>query len=318
MIYKISFVLILFVNSIFELFIKENKINTSQDIIINKGMRLDQISTLLHDNEIINNKNLFKLWVKIHFSEKNIMFGEYRFENKLSIDSVFKKISKGETLLRKLTIIEGWSKFDLYSKVKSLYPETNLKLDEMPTFIVADTYLFNVMEGSEKLIENIKKKSADTADALWKKRLMDSPLSNINEMFTLSSIVEKETSINEERHKIAGVFYNRINKGMRLQSDPTVVYALTQGKSKLERKLLRKDLRFKSKFNTYMNRGLPPEPICYPGLDSLKAVIFPEKNNLFFFVADPKNNGHIFSKDYDQHLKNIKNIKNFKKQNFYD
>lgn len=315
MIYKIFFVLILFVNIIFELFLKENKINISQDIIIKKGMRLDQISTLLYENEIINNKNLFKLWVKIHFSEKNIMFGEYRFENKLSIDSVFKKISKGETLLRKLTIIEGWSKFDLYSKVKFLYPETNFKIDEMPTFIIADTYLFNITEGSKKLIENIKKKSADTAEALWKERLMDSPLSNINEMFILSSIVEKETSINEERYKIAGVFYNRIDKGMRLQSDPTVVYALTQGKSKLERKLLRKDLRFKSKFNTYMNKGLPPEPICYPGLDSLKAVIFPEKNNLFFFVADPKNNGHIFSKDYDQHLENIKNIK---KYNFDD
>jgi UPF0755 protein len=164
-------------------------------------------------------------------------------------------------------------------------------------------------------LKTSKKKSADTAEALWKERLMDSPLSNINEMFILSSIVEKETSINEERYKIAGVFYNRIDKGMRLQSDPTVVYALTQGKSKLERKLLRKDLRFKSKFNTYMNKGLPPEPICYPGLDSLKAVIFPEKNNLFFFVADPKNNGHIFSKDYDQHLENIKNIK---KYNFDD
>jgi UPF0755 protein len=157
-IYKIFFVLILFVNIIFELFLKENKINISQDIIIKKGMRLDQISTLLYENEIINNKNLFKLWVKIHFSEKNIMFGEYRFENKLSIDSVFKKISKGETLLRKLTIIEGWSKFDLYSKVKFLYPETNFKIDEMPTFIIADTYLFNITEGSKKLIENIKKK----------------------------------------------------------------------------------------------------------------------------------------------------------------
>ena len=313
MIYKIFFVLVLLLNTIFELFLKENKINTYQDIIIEKGMRLDEISSLLYENEIINNKNLFKLWVKLNLSEKNIMFGEYRFENKLSINSVFKKISKGEIFLRKLTIIEGWTKFNLYSKIKLLFPESNLKLEEMPTFIIADTYFFSITEGSEKLIENIKKKSAETADQLWKKRLIDSPLSNISEMFILSSIVEKETSINEERFKIAGVFYNRIDKGMKLQSDPTVVYALTQGKSKLERKLLRKDLKFKSKFNTYVNKGLPPEPICYPGLDSLKAVIFPEKNNLFFFVADPKNNGHIFSKDYDQHLKNIKNIKNIKR-----
>jgi len=113
-IYKVIFVLVLLLNTIFELFLKENKINTHQDIIIEKGMRLDQISSLLYENEIINNKNLFKLWVKLNFSEKNIMFGEYRFENKLSINSVFKKISKGEIFLRKLTIIEVWTKFNLY------------------------------------------------------------------------------------------------------------------------------------------------------------------------------------------------------------
>ena len=272
-------------------------------------MGLDQISNLLYTNNIINNQNLFKLWVKLNFSEKKIMSGEYRFEKKKSINKVFKKISQGDILLRKFTIIEGWTKLDLYLQLKLLFPDTRLKVEDMPTLIVADTYLFSITDGGNKLILDIRKKSFDVAEKLWLKRDENSKLSSINEMIILSSIVEKETSLDEERYKIAGVFFNRLDKGMRLQSDPTVVFSITQGKSKLNRKLLRKDLKFKSKFNTYLNHGLPPEPICYPGLESIKAVIHPEVNDLFFFVADPKNNGHIFSKDYHQHLENIKNIK---------
>ena len=115
-----------------------------------------------------------------------------------------------------------------------------------------------------------------------------------------------------KKKEVAGVFYNRLKKGMRLQSDPTVIFSITKGEKKFNRKLLRKDLKYKSPFNTYLNKGLPPLPICFPGIKSIEATLNPDQNEYFYFVADPKINGHIFSKHYHQHLKTIKKIKEYK------
>ena len=136
---------------------------------------------------------------------------------------------------------------------------------------------------------------------------------SINEIFVLASIVEKETSLESEKSKIAGVFYNRLKKKMRLQSDPTVVFALTKGKEKLKRKLLRKDLKFESVFNTYQNSGLPPETIGFPSYESLIATSQPYNSNLLYFVANRLTEGHLFSSSYKEHLRNIKAIKNEEK-----
>ena len=134
----------------------------------------------------------------------------------------------------------------------------------------------------------------------------------MEDAFILSSIIEKETSLDYEKKEVAGVFYNRLKKGMRLQSDPTVIFSITKGKKKFSRRLLRKDLKYKSPFNTYLNKGLPPLPICFPGIKSIEATLNPNQNEYFYFVADPEINRHIFSKHYHQHLKTIKKIKEYK------
>ena len=121
-------------------------------------------------------------------------------------------------------------------------------------------------------------------------------------MFILASIVEKETSIKNEKPLISGVFYNRLNKNMRLQSDPTVIYAITEGKYKLKRNLTRKDLKFKSVHNTYVNKGLPPSIIGFPGKDSLLSATS-KKSDLLYFVAKNEGGEHYFSSNYKQHLK---------------
>ena len=132
-------------------------------------------------------------------------------------------------------------------------------------------------------------------------------------MFILASIVEKETSIRNEKPIISGVFFNRLNKNMRLQSDPTVIFAITEGKYRLKRKLTRKDLKFKSVHNTYVNKGLPPKIIGFPGKDSLLSATSPKKSNLLYFVSKNKGGEHYFSSNYKQHLKNIEASKDGKK-----
>ena len=114
----------------------------------------------------------------------------------------------------------------------------------------------------KEILQNIAKASENLSTKIWDDRDISIPLKNINELFILASIVEKETFLNEEKPIISGVFYNRLKKNMKLQSDPTVVYAITLGKKKMGRKLLRKDLKFKSKYNTYIHKELPPAPIC--------------------------------------------------------
>ena len=127
---------------------------------------------------------------------------------------------------------------------------------------------------------------------------------NLHEVLTLASIIEKETSISNERFLVSSVFQNRLKKNMRLQSDPTVIYSLPFFKGKLSKK----DLVYNSPYNTYIHRGLPPGPIANPGLQSILAVLNPSKKNFLYFVATG-NKGHLFSKTYKEHKKNIRVIK---------
>ena len=275
-------------------------------------MGLSEVSDLLKKKNIIKSKLAFKVWIKVNFVETKIKFGEYQFEKEVSVNKIVRKLKNGDLFFRKFTIVEGTTKFDLLKKINKIYPDQKIDISELSDFFVAETYYYNVAESANELIKNISKSSSEIVKKLWSQRDEELPLKNMKEVFILSSIIEKETSLDYEKKEVAGVFYNRLKKGMRLQSDPTVIFSITKGKKKFNRKLLRKDLKFKSPFNTYLNKGLPPLPICFPGIKSIKATVNPDQNDYFYFVADPKINGHIFSKHYHQHLKNIKKIKEYK------
>ena len=143
-------------------------------------------------------------------------------------------------------------------------------------------------------------------DQAWNNRDESVPVKNKYELLILASIIEKETSLPEERALVASVFANRLKIGMRLQTDPTVIYALTLGKSDLGRSLTRKDLQIDSPYNTYQNLGLPPTPICNPGAESIWAAAHPADTDFIFFVADG-NGGHNFARTLGEHNRNVKN-----------
>ena len=300
------------INIFFELFFKDFELKNNERIIIERGMNLSEVSNLLKNNNIIKSTLAFKIWIKFNFAETKIKVGEYQFENGISVNKIVRKLKNGDFFFRKFTIVEGTTKFDLLEKIRRIYPDQEIDLSDISDFFVADTYYYNVAESANELIKNISKSSSRILNKLWSQRDEKLLLKNIEEVFILSSIIEKETSLDYEKKEVAGVFYNRLKKGMRLQSDPTVIFSITKGKKKFKRKLLRNDLKYKSPFNTYLNKGLPPLPICFPGIKSIEATINPEQNEYFYFVADPKINRHIFSKHYHQHLKTIKNIKEYK------
>ena len=306
--------LIIFINFLFLFFFKEKEILDGRTIIIEPGMKLGQISKILLDEDLIRNKNFFIIWAKLNLSEKKLKYGEYKFEGEYSINKILNKLKEGKSLDRKITIIEGTTKFDLLNNLNSLRDDFKLSISDIPENIIANTYFYKFSDNPKIILEKIVKKSSQISDRIWASRNIQISIQNISEMFVLASIIEKETSKKIEKPIISGVFYNRFKKNMKLQSDPTVVYAITNGKSKMDRKLLRRDLKIKSKYNTYVNKGLPPSPICFPGIDSLYATINPSNSDYLYFVSNFKDGGHIFSSTYKQHLQNIKKVQKLRKK----
>ena len=303
--------LILF-NIFYSLFFSYDKNIEKVSFVIEPGMKLNEISEQLYYEEIISNKFAFKLWNKINFLERKIKYGEFYIEGRNSIYNVTNKLSSGQKVYRKITLIEGSSKYDLLKILKEIDPKSSLKLYDIPDMIVADTYNYTVTDDSRRILDYMIKTSKRFSENIWEERNKEIPINKISEMYILASIVEKESALKSEKNKIAGVFFNRINLGMRLQSDPTVEFAITMGEKKLDRKLLRKDLKIDSEYNTYMISGLPPSIICFPGKDSLVAVSKPYKSDFLYFVSKRRNGEHFFSTTYKEHLKRIREVKNVK------
>ena len=276
-------------------------------------MKSVQISEILLDNGLIKNKNFFVVWAKLNLSETKLKYGEYKFEGFYSIHTILKKLKEGKSINRKITIVEGTTKFDLLHNINSLRGDFKLSISDIPENIVANTYFYKFSDSPKMILDKIVKKSNQISERIWESKSFDIDIKDISQMFILASIIEKETSKKIEKPIISSVFHNRFKKNMKLQSDPTVVYAITNGKSKMERKLLRKDLKIKSRYNTYLNKGLPPSPICFPGIDSLEASIKPVNSDYLYFVSNFQDGGHIFSSTYKEHLLNIKKVKKLKK-----
>jgi len=301
--------LILF-NLFYSLFFSFDKNLEKVSFVIEPGMKLNEISEQLYQENIISNKFAFNLWNKINFLEKKIKYGEFYIEGKNSVYNITNKLSSGQKVYRKITLIEGSSKYDLLRILKEIDPNSSLKLDNIPDLIIADTYNYTVTDNAQRILDFMIRTSKRFSEKIWEKRNKEIPLNKVSEMHILASIVEKESALKSEKNKIAGVFFNRINLGMRLQSDPTVEFAITMGEKKLDRKLLRKDLKIDSEYNTYMISGLPPSIICFPGKDSLVAVSKPYKSNFLYFVSKKRNGEHFFSTTYKDHLERIREVKN--------
>jgi len=285
-------------------------VNYNYNLIIKPNQSLRHISKNLYQYKIIHNKSIFEILVYINFAEKKLKAGEYNFY-KDNIFKIAKKIMKGDVYQRKFTIAEGLSSLEainILRNIEGIIVDTEIKIPEEGS-LFPDTYFFVYGTKIKDIISKMQVTMNETLKSSWKNRNKKINLKNFKEVLILASIVEKETSIKEEKANVAQVFLNRLDLKMKLQSDPTVIYGIIKQNGEFNRELTKEDLNFDSEYNTYLNSGLPKNPISNPGKDSIIAVTNPTFGNLLYFVAD-ETGGHIFSTSYKEHLNNIKKIKN--------
>ena len=272
---------------------------------ISRGVSSQKVAAILTENDVIANPLWFRLLLRYRKADGNIKAGEYLFTPHLRMVEVFEKLCKGDVLYHKFTIPEGYTINQVLSQMEK---DDKLvgEIDEIPQegTVLPETYTFQRGESRSAIIAAAMLSMQKKIQKIWEHRDDNLPYKNMYEMLIMASIVEKETGIGDERAKVASVFVNRLRKGMLLQTDPTVIYALTGGKTELDRPLTRQDLQTDSPYNTYKYAGLPPAPICNPGEEAIYAAAHPATTDYLYFVANGQG-GHNFARTLKEHNENV-------------
>lgn len=287
-------------------FVGEGPLPERTEVVVPRGS-LKKIADFLHKQGIIASPSIFVLGVRASGNTHKIKSGEYSIPRRASAKMVMDILVSGQTYIRRVVIPEGLTSAQIVEILNNAKGLVGI-ISQTPKngTLLPETYHYSYGDTKEGIIVRMQNAMKRVIDAEWEKRANNLPLKSKQEAIILASIVEKETSKDAERAMVAGVFINRLNKKMRLQSDPTVIYAVTDGRLDLNRSLKKKDLKIQHPYNTYVIPALPAGPIGNPGKEAIKAVLNPAQTDALYFVATGRG-GHAFAKTLKEHNKNIQN-----------
>jgi UPF0755 protein len=295
---------------------------SGQYIDIPRGSSPDQIINNLENLGVIRRGWLLRLYIRLTNSGQRLKAGEYRFPSPISPLEVLQKLQEGEQRLSRLTVIEGWTRWDIASllvrlpelklrnteEALALLDETSLIRDVDPTaknlegYLFPDTYSFPPDTSARQVVEAMVRRFRQVWGEVSSRHPVPSNRSP-REIVTVASLIETEAKLSEERPRVASVIYNRLAKDIPLGIDSTVIYASkAAGKWRNNGKVYMSDIERDSPYNTRKVRGLPPGPIASPGLSSLEAALNPAQTNYLFYVRDPSRNDgahNFYSNDAD-------------------
>jgi len=235
--------------------------------------------------------------------------GEYLIPKRASLRDVVETMVAGKVVEHPLTIAEGWTSEEITERLlASDILSGNIRELPREGSLLPAVYRFARGTSRESAIQRMQEALQAAVQESWERRMPELPLRTPDQLATLASIVEKETTKPEERTRIAAVLINRLKQNMKLQSDPTVVYGLVGGKGTLGRPILRSEIEQPTPYNTYLIEGLPPGPIANPGRAALAAAANPARTKELYFVADGLG-GHVFAETYEQHLRNVARLR---------
>ena len=276
----------------------------SRTVIIERGDGLAAIARKLDQLGALTDPRLFRLAARLSGADRELRAGEFRIPAHASVMAVIEVLRRGEPVLRRVTIPEGLTSAQIVALLEATEGLTGHP-DALPPegTLLPETYYFTYGDSRAALIRRMEEAQAELLAELWPKRAAGLPLHSPDEAVILASIVEKETARDEERALIARVFLNRLERGMPLQSDPTVIYGVSGG-TPLGRPIRKSELAGDNPFNTYRLVGLPPAPISNPGRASIAAVLRPADADFLYFVADGSG-GHVFARTLAEHNRNV-------------
>ncbi|NML74200.1 endolytic transglycosylase MltG [Rhizobium sp. S-51] len=282
---------------------------TNTNFVVRNGAGLSEIASGLERNGIIADARIFRHVTSTYLEEgETLKAGEYEIKAGATMKEIMDLLKSGKSILYAISFPEGLTVRQMFKKLA----EDTVLEGELPAQLPVegslrpDTYKYSRGTKRAEIVSQMAAAQQKLVDQIWEKRDPDLPLKTKEEFVVLASIVERETGKDDERAHVASVFINRLTKGMRLQSDPTIVYGLFGGDGKpADRPIYQSDLKKETPYNTYVIKGLPPGPIANPGRAALEAVAQPWKTKDLYFVADGTG-GHVFAATLDEHNANVK------------
>ncbi len=278
---------------------------SSTTLAVPKGAGTERIAAILHAGGVIGDPRLFRVGVRLMGMQGALRAGEYVFPAGVSAKGAMDILATGAVVQHLLTVPEGWTVKQALAALAQAPDLTGEAPQGLPEgAFLPETHAYVLGESRAALARRMTAARDRVLADAWANRAADLPLKSPEEALILASVVERETALAAERPHVAAVFINRLRLGMRLQSDPTVVYGLSDGAGVLPRPLTRRDLESDTPFNTYVIAGLPPSPICLPGREAIRAVLDPAASSDLYFVADGSG-GHVFSRSLAEHNRNV-------------
>lgn len=299
-------------------------INSSESyIIIKENSTLEVVAAQLQEKDIIKSEEAFIRYAKVKGVKGNIVGGSFIIEPKTKLDELIIRLTSGKSEFLIVTIPEGYTLYQIASKLEKnnlikkqdileqklnvLKNNTLLASKEdtyydLEGYLFPDTYYIPKTATKEEIINIMVDRFKMVFTDEYKTRAKELSL-DVNQVITIASLIEREAANDSERSRIAGVIYNRLKIGMPLQIDAAVIYAITKGEKNIET-VYYDMLKVESKYNTYVNKDIPPGPIASPGKPSIEATLYPEEHDYLYYVAN--GNEHVFSKTYAEHLENVK------------
>ena len=275
---------------------------------VESGNTLTSAAQRLEEQGLVSNAFIFTQMAQRVEGNTNIKAGDFRIPAGASMSDILTELTQGNPIRYAVTVPEGWTVWEVVQRLSA----TGDLIGEVATLPPEGSVLpgsYDYVPGDTRQSVLDKMQAAMTAElaAVWEARQPELPIETPEQLLVLASIVEKETGVATERPQVAAVFVNRLREGMRLQSDPTIIYGITKGQSTLGRGLRRSEIEAKTPYNTYQIDGLPPTPIANPGIDALKAVANPDTHDYLYFVAKgaTPREGHVFAETYAEHQVNV-------------
>ena len=275
-------------------------------VLVARGSDLDTIAGQLSRQNVISSDLVFTAAVRLYRAENQLKAGEYLFQPGVSMEGVLDDLISGRSVLHAIGFPEGLTSYQIVQRLNA-DPVLTGEITEIPPegSLMPDTYKFTRGASRQQILDQMQRAQERAVAEIWERRSPDLPVDTPEEFVTLASIVEKETGKADERPRVAAVFINRLREGMRLQSDPTILYGLFGGEGRpAGRPIYQSDIDERTDYNTYQINGLPPGPIANPGRAALEAVANPSRTDELYFVADGTG-GHAFATTLEEHNRNV-------------